>query len=137
ETLRTDVLLSQIVGASPRLFRPPHGKLTPTKVLRLWAERHTIVLWSLDPKDFACQDADEVVAHVDARGLAGGDIVLLHDTHPHAAAARPRIAGIAARGGLSFVTVDRWIAARSVPAAGRGSGVDRSRRPVAGSPSAP
>jgi peptidoglycan-N-acetylglucosamine deacetylase len=111
ETARTDALLSSIVGTGAHLFRPPHGKLSAEKVLRLWAARKSIVLWNLDPKDFACRDAGEVVDHFERATIAGGDIVLLHDTHPHAAGALPRIAEIVRAAGLSFVTVDRWLPA--------------------------
>lgn len=113
ETARTDALLTGIVGAGAHLFRPPHGKLTAEKVLRLWAARKSIVLWNLDPKDYACRDASEVVDYFERATIAGGDIILLHDTHPHAAAALPRIVEIVRAAGLAFVTVDRWIPSSS------------------------
>jgi peptidoglycan/xylan/chitin deacetylase (PgdA/CDA1 family) len=70
--------------------------------------RQTVVLWNVDPKDFAASDAAAVADHFVREPLAGGDIVLLHDTHPHAAGALPRVVAGARERGLRFVTVDRW-----------------------------
>jgi peptidoglycan/xylan/chitin deacetylase (PgdA/CDA1 family) len=52
EARSTSALLREITGKAPVLFRPPHGKLTVRKMLRLWAAAQSIVLWSADPKDY-------------------------------------------------------------------------------------
>jgi peptidoglycan/xylan/chitin deacetylase (PgdA/CDA1 family) len=85
EIERTDDWLDAMVGVRPRLFRPPHGKLSLAKLVRLAMAGKTIVLWNRDPKDFTLRDP---------AGLGGrqwtdwfrdhpcqaGDLVLLHDT---------------------------------------------------------
>jgi peptidoglycan-N-acetylglucosamine deacetylase len=108
EVRRTGELVASIVGGEPTHFRPPHGKLTGAKLLTLWAERQSVVLWSVDPKDFARRDAGEVAAFFEARPLRGGDLVLLHDSAPYAAAVLPGLADSARRAALRFATVDAW-----------------------------
>jgi peptidoglycan/xylan/chitin deacetylase (PgdA/CDA1 family) len=98
-------LLEQILGRKPRLFRPPHGKLTVGKTLGLWAAGQSVVLWNKDPTDFRCGSADSLRAWFAEHPLSGGDVVLLHDVVPHAGDAMDAIvAGVNAQG-LRFGTV--------------------------------
>jgi peptidoglycan/xylan/chitin deacetylase (PgdA/CDA1 family) len=106
EARRTEALLASLTGQRPRLFRPPHGKLTAAKAARLWARRQTIVLWNRDPKDFA---GAPLGAWVRAAGLSGGDVVLLHDVHPYAANALDELVDDVRGRGLRFTTPREWI----------------------------
>jgi peptidoglycan/xylan/chitin deacetylase (PgdA/CDA1 family) len=112
EARQTARLLGGLLGiAPPRLFRPPHGKLTAPKALALWAAGQSIVLWNRDPKDFACGDAETLRSWFTSNRLAGGDVVLLHDTHPHAAEVIDDIAGAVTSEGLAFGRVSDWVLA--------------------------
>ena len=108
EARRTSTLLLQLCGKRPVLFRPPHGKVTPGKLLALWALGQTIVLWNRDPKDFACGASDPIREWFRNEPLAGGDIVLLHDVHPHVAPALDIVAERVERLGLRFGTPTEW-----------------------------
>lgn len=108
EARRTSTVLERLVGKRPCLYRPPHGKLTPAKLLGLWALGQTIVLWNRDPKDFACGAIDPIRRWFETEPLAGGDIVLLHDVHPHVAPALDTLVERAARLGLGFATPTEW-----------------------------
>jgi peptidoglycan/xylan/chitin deacetylase (PgdA/CDA1 family) len=112
EVRSTSALIREITGTTPVLFRPPHGKLTVRKMLRLWAADQSIVLWSADPKDYARQSADEVAEYIRSNPLRGGDIVLMHDNLPHAAAVLPILLASAAKDGFRFTTVSAGIARR-------------------------
>lgn len=79
EARKTDEVLRQIVGSSSKLFRPPFGKLSAEKLLRLWLDGRNVALWNRDPKDFAMSDADQLCDWLEANPLRGGDVVLLHD----------------------------------------------------------
>jgi len=106
EVQQTRTLLSFIAGADSSLVRPPHGKITAGQMLRLWRRRETIVLWNHDPKDFACQSAEVLSAAFRERPVEGGDVVLLHDNHPHAHAVVRDVVVDARARGLSFATID-------------------------------
>lgn len=109
EAQRTSALLQRATGKRPSLFRPPHGKLTPGKLLGLWALGQTIVLWNRDPKDFACGDVALIRRWFETETLAAGDIVLLHDSHAHIAPALDAVADRAAGLGLGFATPAEWL----------------------------
>lgn len=103
EVRATRRLLRRIAGTRPTLFRPPLGALTAAKTVALWGARQTIVLWSIDPRDYAASSPAELTEWFDRHPLEAGDVVLLHDTSPHTPEA---LAHIVARGrerGLSFV----------------------------------
>jgi peptidoglycan/xylan/chitin deacetylase (PgdA/CDA1 family) len=106
---RTDKLLAELVGNRDSYYRPPHGKLTTLKLLRLWMAKKKIVLWNVDPKDYACQSADELLAWFQNHPLSAGDVVLMHDRLPHASAAIPHLAAVAKQRGLSFTTIDHYL----------------------------
>lgn len=111
EARRASRLLQSLVGRAPRLFRPPHGKITAPKALALWALRQTIVLWNQDPKDFACGSAAALRAWFSDRALAGGDVILLHDVHPYAAEALDTMVERVNAAGLGFCRVSDWVSA--------------------------
>lgn len=109
EARRTSALLERVVGRRPSLFRPPHGKLTPGKLLGLWGLGQTVVLWNRDPKDFATGAVEPIRSWFAGEPLAGGDILLLHDVHPHVAPALEALFERAARLGLGFATPSEWL----------------------------
>jgi hypothetical protein len=63
------------------------------------------VLWNVDSKDFEASGASEVQSRLGAHPLRGGDVVLLHDTWPHAALIMPGLARGVREKGLHFATV--------------------------------
>lgn len=109
EVWQSQRLLEPVVGRPPRLFRPPHGKVTLSKTLRLWAAGQTIVLWNQDPKDFACGSAEALRSWFAAQTFVGGDVILLHDVHPFAGAALGGIAERVRGAGLDFCRVSDWL----------------------------
>ncbi len=109
EARRTSALLEGLLGWRPRLYRPPYGKLTPGKLVGMWALRQTVVLWNRDPKDFACGAVAPIRRWFETEPLAGGDIVLLHDVHAHIAPALDAVVDRAARLGLAFATPTQWL----------------------------
>jgi peptidoglycan-N-acetylglucosamine deacetylase len=109
EVTKTRALLKSLIGRDVCLFRPPKGKLTVSSLWRLWIGGQTVVLWNTDPKDYAMASVDSLRAYFDNRPLCGGDIVLLHDTHAHAADILPELAAQTRARGLSFGRVPDWI----------------------------
>jgi peptidoglycan/xylan/chitin deacetylase (PgdA/CDA1 family) len=109
EVRQTRDLLGELLGQPPNLFRPPHGKLTVSKLWQLWKAGQTVVLWSVDPKDFARTDHREIRDWFERRPLHAGDVVLMHDNHPHAAAVVPQLVRAGRARGLSFTTLEECL----------------------------
>jgi peptidoglycan/xylan/chitin deacetylase (PgdA/CDA1 family) len=108
EARRSNEVLRAILGHPVGLYRPPHGKLRALDFLSVWALRQAIVLWNVDPKDFAQPSSEQIANWFRTRPLCGGDLVLLHDATPHTAAAVPTIIAGARRSGLQLEGLDRW-----------------------------
>jgi peptidoglycan-N-acetylglucosamine deacetylase len=104
EVARTSALISAHTGVAPTLFRPPHGKLTAEGLVRLWGAGQTVVLWTVDPRDYLPGSAEEVRAFLALHRYRGGDVVLLHDVHEQAARLVPLIADAVRARGLRFAT---------------------------------
>ena len=109
EVERTEQLFEQVIGRRVMLFRPPHGKVTAAKMWHLWKAGQSVVLWNVDPKDFECKSPRELTDRLNNRTLAGGDVVLLHDTVPHAIDALPELLGSSRGRGLSFINAHSWV----------------------------
>jgi peptidoglycan/xylan/chitin deacetylase (PgdA/CDA1 family) len=91
--------------AESQLVRPPNGKLTLSKLLRLWAGGFSVVLWNRDPRDYKVRSADELVGWFDQHPVNAGDIVLLHDTQPRTAESLPRVIKSIQQAGFTLSTV--------------------------------
>jgi peptidoglycan/xylan/chitin deacetylase (PgdA/CDA1 family) len=71
------------VGRRPRLFRPPHGRMTTTTVEACAVLGLEPVLWSAWGLDWEAIGAERI-AELVGRDLADGAIVLLHDSARYA-----------------------------------------------------
>jgi len=60
------------------LFRPPWGKLNALTLLYVILHRRRIILWDLDPKDFANDTPGRISSFVN-ENIRPGQIVLFHD----------------------------------------------------------
>ena len=105
----TASLIQEIAGQRPSLFRPPKGKLTLGKTAALLSRRQCIVLWDRDPRDYAAADGDAVVSSLLSAPIEHGNIVLMHDIHPHCITALPTYAKAVRDTGLDFATPHQWL----------------------------
>jgi peptidoglycan/xylan/chitin deacetylase (PgdA/CDA1 family) len=108
EVRNTDELLATVAGIRPRIVRPPHGKVTTEKLLRLWAMKRTVVLWNVDPKDYAMESAEQLEQWITTYHPRGGDVILLHDVHPRAGAVLPSLVARIRAAGLGFSRATEW-----------------------------
>lgn len=102
--------VARVLGRRPTLYRPPHGKMTAGDLWRLWRAGTTTALWNADPKDYARATAAEVRDWLCTRPPAAGDVLLFHDTLPHALEVLPGLVAGARGRGLSFHTLPEWTA---------------------------
>jgi peptidoglycan/xylan/chitin deacetylase (PgdA/CDA1 family) len=97
---QADEIIERTVGKAIPLFRPPYGRLTFGSCCSLLLRKRMITLWNVDVKDY-CTDESAAQQWLEQNPMQDGDIVLLHDVHPHAAAILPRIIQEAAARGLA------------------------------------
>ena len=117
DVLRRDILacseaLRKISGSEPLYFRPPEGVCTE-EIKDLCRERgYTIVMWSIDTRDWAHTPIADIVKNVQ-KNAADGAIILMHDfigkNSPTPAALR-QILPILQEAGFEFVTVSELLA---------------------------
>lgn len=77
ELIKTNHLIERITGQQPRFFRPPMGIKSPRI---MWASRRckmSVVTWSRRGLDGVNTSARRILNRF--KGLAGGDILVLHD----------------------------------------------------------
>ncbi len=111
EVHRSLALIEDLTGVRPTLFRPPKGKLTIAKSWGLWRLQQTIVLWNQDPRDYQASAVSGIQPWIDKYQPSRGDIILMHDTHPHCIAAIEPLVQLVQRHSLGeFATVDEWLA---------------------------
>ena len=106
--------LNAIVGATgktPRCYRPPYGVFSSGALDLVRSRGWQPVLWSKWGRDWTRRATPATIARNATRGLAAGDIVLLHDADHYSApgswrktvAALPRILETADGLGLPWV----------------------------------
>ena len=108
EAHRTRAWLGAQFGADFTWFRPPHGKVSTAKALRLWASGLTIALWNVDPGDVFRNHPRELIDWFAANPPRPGDVVLLHDTSTVTLEALPELIGLIRAAGLELTTLDRF-----------------------------
>ena len=107
---RTRRLLTSILGRSDFALRPPYGAIDPAVQANAGGP---IILWSVDPEDWATEDANAVAEHLVSHAR-DGDILLLHDLFPSSVeAALQAVDALHARG-FYFVTVSELLAERHI-----------------------
>jgi polysaccharide deacetylase family sporulation protein PdaB len=62
----------------PTLFRPPEGKYNNTLIDLAHDRGYTIILWSIDTRDWTAPSVEDVVNSV-LKSVKPGSIILLHD----------------------------------------------------------
>ena len=111
---KTRAQLYGILGHNSFLLRPPYGALDES--VRQWAGC-PIILWSVDPEDWADHDAGRIADHL-AANARDGSILLLHDIYPESVDAALAAVDRLHSEGYFFCTVEELFAARGIPLEG-------------------
>ena len=72
----TAAIIEEVTGKKPTLFRPPEGNVACIE--KADAEGYTVVLWSVDTRDWAKTPTREIVENVKMH-VKNGSILLFHD----------------------------------------------------------
>ncbi len=112
EIQKQSKVIEEITGAPPLYFRPPCGSCRD-KIIQS-AEQHslTVILWSIDTRDWAGNDAAHIAEDV-INSARPGDIILFHDYPVHASQqtveALERILPALTAEGFRFVTISELL----------------------------
>lgn len=79
EILDTEDIIKKITNKPTKLFRPPKAWLTKGEKKRIKNLGYTIVLWTLNSKDWVTFDDKYMVRYI-VKNISPGDIVLFHDS---------------------------------------------------------
>ena len=72
--------IEELTGTRPILLRPPHGSQGATARREAEKAGLSLILWSVDTKDWSHNSASKVLRAV-KRGAKPNGIILMHDTH--------------------------------------------------------
>lgn len=100
----TTTQIQQAVGVRPVLMRPPGGAYDEAVLREAREEGLSVVLWSVDPRDWATHDASAVLKTM-ARKTGNGDIILMHDLSNSSVTAALKLVDQLQQEGYCFVTV--------------------------------
>lgn len=100
-------------GCRATFLRPPGGSGTPLLEQVAAQENLALLLWSVDPRDWAVHDAAAVEAAV-VNQVRSGDVILLHDLSDSSVDAALSIIDRLHKDGFQFVTVSQLAALRGV-----------------------
>ena len=111
ELIRSEKLLPE--GCRPVFLRPPGGAEGDN--VRQVAEVRNLglLLWSVDPKDWAVKDAPLVISRV-VETAGDGDVILMHDMSDSSVTAALEILDRLQNQGYQFVTVSELAELRGV-----------------------
>lgn len=102
ELIATNEVISQITGGEVVFVRPPYGSWD--KAFE-WELNMIPVLWTIDPLDWCCKDAECVVMRVTEK-VGENDIILMHDCYESTVTAALQIVDELLQEGYTFVTVE-------------------------------
>ncbi len=102
--------LTSLVDCDDFVLRPPYGFVDNNALL--WSEC-PIVLWSIDPQDWADKDVSRIVNHI-VKNATPGSVVLLHDFYKSTVTAALQAIDILQQDGYRFVTVTELFAAEGI-----------------------
>ena len=101
-------------GHSVTLMRPPGGAYNATTKQVCEELGMSIIMWSVDPKDWATNDVDTIVNRI-VNGVSNGSIILMHDLKKSSVQAALKAIEILQGQGYEFVTVSELAAIQGKP----------------------
>lgn len=90
-------------GCRPAFLRPPGGKSSPIVKDAARQADLGVLLWSVDPRDWASHDA-QVIEEAVVESVRDGDVILLHDMSDSSVEAALAIVDELKEQGFTFVT---------------------------------
>ena len=115
QIVSTQDIISQTVGITPTVFRPPYGSVNSIVRDVVHDLGMDVILWRLDTEDWRSGSSkDQIVATVLDR-IKAGDIILMHDRNSRTIDATRELIPRLRERGFSFVTVSGLLRAETLP----------------------
>lgn len=96
--------VSECCGVRARLFRPPGGLYSQALLEAAAGEDLSVILWSVDPRDWDANNKADIVSSVVSK-VRPGSIILMHDMYGHSVTAAAEIVDRLQKDGYVFCTV--------------------------------
>ena len=115
QLLETEKAVMDAAGLKTTLFRPPEGRIGEAGEDEAWKLGYTVVLWSVDTRDWTHRSAEEIAKTV-TENVKDGDVILCHDFisgESHTAEALRIFLPVLIDEGYEFVTVSELISKKS------------------------
>lgn len=107
---RTTDAIYQATNFTPVVMRPPYGNSNGKVNKQIYKnENLTVIMWSIDPKDWA-RPAQETVKKNVLEKVQTGSIILMHDVHPGTIKLMPSLLDTLLERGFQLITVSEMIA---------------------------
>jgi probable sporulation protein (polysaccharide deacetylase family) len=107
QILRTNEVIQQATGTTPKLFAPPGGAFNTETVKLAHGQKMYTILWTIDTLDWRKPPASEIYRKVISRA-ENGALVLMHPTAPTSEALRSLLPSLK-KMGYDLVTVSELI----------------------------
>ncbi|NLF79626.1 MAG: polysaccharide deacetylase family protein [Clostridia bacterium] len=93
-----------VIGEDPAYMRPPFGEINRQTALTVgWP----MILWTVDPRDWECQNADQIYDVV-MDNIYDGAVVLMHDKYDSTLEAAQRVIDTLIEQDWRFVTIEQY-----------------------------
>jgi peptidoglycan/xylan/chitin deacetylase (PgdA/CDA1 family) len=100
-------VLEAITGQACCLFRPPFGNLSIQSLLQPWFHRQSVVMWTVDLKDYKASNVAAIEKETLDHHFVNGDIILYHGLNAISVEALPVVIEAAKSGARKGVTISR------------------------------
>ena len=113
QLLSTNALIEEITGSAPVFYRPPYGAVNDK--VREVSENlgFSLLMWSIDPKDWKEKDAEVTYEHILER-VTDGSVILCHDIYESTLEMVEMLLDELTERGYRFVTVSELFAGTEV-----------------------
>lgn len=105
---RMDKEVNQIIGKTPRLFRPPYGVTNPNLRKAIVGGNYIPVGWSIRSLDTVIKDEKKLLNKV-VRKIKPGAVFLFHDTSDATVSVLPAIINQIRASGYAIVRLDKML----------------------------
>lgn len=105
----TTTAIYQATNFTPVVMRPPYGNSNNKVNKQIYKDENlTVIMWSIDPKDWA-RPPQETVKNNILEKFKSGSIILMHDVHPGTITLMPSLLDELLVKGFQLVTVSEMI----------------------------